>query len=179
MTSLWTKFSQKTRQNIKNFYMNNSIVKFLTNNIVYVKTNSTIRNIVINLRFSLRRCIGKPAENNTLRLTLSKCEFIGAEVTVEKSTSTSMVGLSGIIVRETQRLFEIINKKSEYKSNSWCFCCKQTILVCSFFAEIPKRSTVLSFTVGPMQCTVIGKHFMTRPAERSVKKIKSLMFADI
>lgn len=66
----------------------------------------------------IKRCIGKPIVNSgSLGVILGKCEFIGADLRVEKSTSPTVVGLKGIVIKETQKIFEIVNENSELKSN--------------------------------------------------------------
>lgn len=68
----------------------------------------------------IRRAIGKPVAQvteggNSLSLILSKCEFLGADVRVEKSKDPNMVGTRGIVVRETRKMFEIINSRSLHR----------------------------------------------------------------
>lgn len=65
----------------------------------------------------IKRCIGGPVkeENNSLRVILGKCEFIGGDVTVEKALSAGCVGMNGIVIKETQKMFGIVNKNSKYQ----------------------------------------------------------------
>lgn len=69
----------------------------------------------------IKRCIGKPVahykdESSSLRVILGKCEFIGAPLCVERSTVPNMVGMNGIVIKETKSLMEIITQKSQRKS---------------------------------------------------------------
>lgn len=47
---------------------------------------------------------------------LASADFHGAEVTVVRSRCMGMVGLSGIVVRDTKFTFQIVTKKDELKS---------------------------------------------------------------
>ena len=47
---------------------------------------------------------------------LASADFHGAEVTVVRSRCMGMVGLAGIVVRDTKFTFQIITKKNELKS---------------------------------------------------------------
>lgn len=69
----------------------------------------------------IKKCIGKPVihltdKNSSLMVILAKCEFIGASVKVEKCLSSGMVGMSGIVIKETQKVFHIVTEKSALKS---------------------------------------------------------------
>lgn len=48
---------------------------------------------------------------------LASADFHGSEVVVVRSRCVGMVGLKGIVVRDTKFTFQIINKKNELKSN--------------------------------------------------------------
>lgn len=77
----------------------------------------------------IKRCIGKPvthlndANSSSLRVILGKCEFIGADLKVEKCTDTSLIGVSGIVVRETQKMMGIVTTQSRFKSMYFLFVC--------------------------------------------------------
>lgn len=49
---------------------------------------------------------------------LTSADYHGAEVTVVRSRCVSMVGLNGIVVRDTKFTFQIITKKNELKSET-------------------------------------------------------------
>lgn len=49
---------------------------------------------------------------------LASADYHGAEVTVVRSRCVGMVGLAGIVVRDTKFTFQIITKKNELKSKS-------------------------------------------------------------
>ncbi|KAK9876374.1 hypothetical protein WA026_012685 [Henosepilachna vigintioctopunctata] len=91
---------------------------------------------------------------------VSKCELIGAEVTVIRSKVPSQIGISGVLVLETKMTFQLVTRQSKLR----------TIL---------KETAVFEFQLDNMKFTVFGKHLLTRPSERSVKKIKSHMVPDL
>lgn len=49
---------------------------------------------------------------------LASADYHGAEITVVRSTCASLVGLSGIVIKDTKFTFQLISKKNELKSNS-------------------------------------------------------------
>ena len=49
---------------------------------------------------------------------LASADYHGSEVTVVRSRCVGMVGLAGIVVRDTQFTFQIITKKNELKSKT-------------------------------------------------------------
>lgn len=51
---------------------------------------------------------------------LTSAEYHGAEVTVARSRCVGMVGLEGIVVRDTKFTFQIITKTNELKSKISC-----------------------------------------------------------
>ena len=51
---------------------------------------------------------------------LASADFHGAEVIVVRSRCVSMVGLGGIVVRDTKFTFQVITKKNELKSKLLC-----------------------------------------------------------
>lgn len=50
---------------------------------------------------------------------LTKSEFIGAEITVVRSTVPSTVGITGTVVLETKSTFQIVTPNSELKSKTY------------------------------------------------------------
>lgn len=47
---------------------------------------------------------------------LASADYHGAQVTVIRSRCTSLVGLAGIVVRDTKFTFQLITKKNHLKS---------------------------------------------------------------
>ena len=55
---------------------------------------------------------------NSVGSKLASADYHGAEVTVVRSKCMGMVGLAGIVVRDTKFTFQIITKKNELKSKT-------------------------------------------------------------
>ena len=55
---------------------------------------------------------------NSAGSKLASADYHGAEVTVVRSRCVGMVGLAGIVVRDTKFTFQIITKKNEVKSET-------------------------------------------------------------
>lgn len=58
---------------------------------------------------------------------LASADYHGAKIMVVRSRCTSLVGLAGIVVRDTKFTFQIITQKDELKSRSF-FSQKDTML---------------------------------------------------
>lgn len=84
---------------------------------------------------------------------LAKSELIGAEITIVKSNSPTLVGMTGTIVYETKMTIQIVTPQSKLK-------------------VILKENAVFEFRLDRMKFTIYGKHIMTRSADRSTKKFK-------
>lgn len=50
---------------------------------------------------------------------LGSADYHGAEITVVRSRCVGMVGLAGIVVRDTKFTFQVITKKNELKSEEY------------------------------------------------------------
>ncbi|XP_059474745.1 ribonuclease P protein subunit p29 [Neocloeon triangulifer] len=101
---------------------------------------------------------GGVSEQGTLML--QKADFHGAVIRVVRSKCSSLVGSQGIILMDTKNMFQIICKNNMVKS-------------------IPKQSSLFEITIQDLTISVFGKHFITKPAERSTKKVKARMLKDI
>ncbi|KAF2887673.1 hypothetical protein ILUMI_18500 [Ignelater luminosus] len=91
---------------------------------------------------------------------LTKSEFIGAEITVIRSTVPSTVGITGTVVLETKSTFQVVTPNSQLKN-------------------LLKRPSVFVFTLDGRKFTIFGKHLNIKPNERSIKKIKISILPDI
>jgi len=99
-------------------------------------------------------------EWNSFSVIVAKSEMVGAELKVVKSKVPSLIGMSGTVVLETKMTFQIVTPQNQLK----------TIL---------KDTSVFEFILDNMKFTFLGKYLATRPSDRSVKKIKSLMQPDL
>ncbi len=55
---------------------------------------------------------------NSIGAKLATADYHGAELTVVRSRCMGMVGLAGIVVRDTKFTFQIVTKKNELKSKT-------------------------------------------------------------
>ncbi|XP_065337846.1 ribonuclease P protein subunit p29 [Cloeon dipterum] len=93
-------------------------------------------------------------------LLLQKADYHGAVVKVVRSRCLSLVGVKGIILMDTKNTFQIICEDNSVKT-------------------IPKSSSLFEVHLEDITFTVFGKHFLTKPAERSTKKIKQRVVKDL
>lgn len=108
---------------------------------------------------------------------LARSELIGSEIKVVRSKCPSHVGLTGTVVLETKMTFQIVTPMSQFKSNFFALPLLQIANFC--VVVIPKNSSVFEFFLDTIKFTVFGKHIMTKPSERSVKKIRLQMLPDL
>ena len=89
-----------------------------------------------------------------------KIDYHGAKFEVKKSKCESFVGISGIIVKETKNMFEIITQQNELKA-------------------IPKRETLFEFLIHGHKISIYGNAIVGRPGERMVKRFKNTYESDM
>ncbi|KAJ3282099.1 RNase P/RNase MRP complex subunit, partial [Borealophlyctis nickersoniae] len=85
---------------------------------------------------------------------MTKADFHGAIMTVTRSKCPANVGLSGIVIKETENMFYIVTKDDKSKM-------------------IPKQHHVFTLKVRDALVTLYGNQFVARSAERAAKKFKS------
>ncbi|XP_017074205.1 ribonuclease P protein subunit p29 [Drosophila eugracilis] len=85
---------------------------------------------------------------------LVKLDLHGAKLKVIESKCRTLENLEGICVMDTKNVLKILSKDNRLRT-------------------IPKSQCVFGMKVGNMEFTIFGQHLNIRPAERSVKKIKS------
>ncbi|KND05125.1 uncharacterized protein SPPG_00795 [Spizellomyces punctatus DAOM BR117] len=91
---------------------------------------------------------------------MMKADYHGALLTVAKSKCPTYIGISGIVIKETENMFYIITKDD---------CMK----------IIPKRNNVFTFQVNTNLFTLYGNQFRTRAGERAAKKFKEKPTVDL
>lgn len=99
-------------------------------------------------------------EWNTFSAIIYKSELIGAKVKIVRSKVPSLIDMEGILVWETKTTFQIVAPDSKLKT-------------------IPKETSLFEFQVDNLKFTLFGKHLMTKPGDRSSKKVKTHMLPDI
>ena len=129
---------------------------------------------------------------------LASADYHGAELLVVRSRCTSLVGLTGIVVRDTKFTFQIITKRNELKSEFLGFQVNETLklLVLIRTLVIPKRHTIFQFEIPqhtgveraeppsiesdqkekpnlpPIVFELHGSQFENRATDRATKKFK-------
>jgi ribonuclease P protein subunit POP4 len=85
---------------------------------------------------------------------ISRADLHGAYLTVTQCKCTPNIGISGIVVKDTKNLFEIITRDDKLKM-------------------IPKAHTNFRLSVGGINLILFGNQLRSRPAERISKKLKN------
>ncbi|XP_068623763.1 ribonuclease P protein subunit p29 [Battus philenor] len=92
--------------------------------------------------------------------TLYRADFHGSILEVVRSKCPSYVGKKGICIMDTRNTFKIVS-------------------INNIVTTIPKRECVFDMYICDIKVTLFGKHLCVRPAERSTKKVKSVMHPDL
>jgi len=102
------------------------------------------------------------ASGSNLEARLIKADFHGAIITVTRSTSPGMIGLTGILLQETENTFNIITKEDKIK-------------------VIPKANSYFQLKLGTISqaVTIFGNHFCFRSFERSARRFKGKMTIEL
>uniref|UniRef100_A0A182KAQ1 Ribonuclease P protein subunit p29 n=1 Tax=Anopheles christyi TaxID=43041 RepID=A0A182KAQ1_9DIPT len=100
------------------------------------------------------------AKYNTIVASLLKADYHGAKIHIVRSKQPSVVGMKGIVVLETKGTFKMISKDNKLRT-------------------IPKNDSQFEVFLHDKVVTLFGKHLNARPAERSVKKMKTFAFPDL
>ncbi|XP_014246486.1 ribonuclease P protein subunit p29 isoform X2 [Cimex lectularius] len=86
---------------------------------------------------------------------LWKADYHGAYIKVSKSTCPSLVGVEGILVFETRNMLKLLGKDN-------------------ILRNIPKMSCEFKLRLGDYELSFLGKNFMVRSSDRSIKKLKGM-----
>nr|XP_040236153.2 ribonuclease P protein subunit p29 [Anopheles coluzzii] len=100
------------------------------------------------------------ARYNTIVASLLKADYHGAKIHIVRSKQPSVVGMKGIVVLDTKGTFKMISKDNKLRT-------------------IPKNDSQFEVFLQDKVITIFGKHLNARPAERSVKKMKTFAFPDL
>ncbi|KAH9854136.1 RNase P/MRP p29 subunit [Lenzites betulinus] len=109
---------------------------------------------------------------------LIKADFHGAVVTVRKSKNSCLVGLSGIVVHETENAFKVITQKDQLKmipKQNSIFAFAVPLYATPALTSLPSSSSAPARTVSEMphiEFELYGNHFCFRAAERAGRKFK-------
>ncbi|KAJ3022815.1 RNase P/RNase MRP complex subunit [Thoreauomyces humboldtii] len=91
---------------------------------------------------------------------LLKADYHGAHFTVVKAKCPSFIGLSGIVIKETELMFYLVTRKNQMKM-------------------IIKKNAVFTFETNGQLFTLFGNQFQTRAGERVAKKYKDKATVDL
>ncbi|OWA52048.1 putative Ribonuclease P protein subunit p29 [Hypsibius exemplaris] len=93
-----------------------------------------------------------PARVAVTQDDLTKADYHGALLKVMESPNASLIGLEGIVVRETRNMFHVITRQDKLKILQKSVC----IFMC---------------TCGGTKIKIFGNNFCARPADRIKKKM--------
>ncbi|XP_043260928.1 ribonuclease P protein subunit p29 isoform X1 [Colletes gigas] len=97
-----------------------------------------------------------PTDSNweTVNQQLIKADFHGAEISVVGSKCPSLIGLHGIVIQDSKNTFRI--------------CGKDNII-----RTIPKDVIIMNIYLKQIKLELFGKDISIKPADRTIKKLKS------
>ncbi|XP_076636604.1 ribonuclease P/MRP subunit POP4 isoform X1 [Colletes latitarsis] len=97
-----------------------------------------------------------PTDSNweTINQQLIKADFHGAEISVVGSKCPSLIGLHGIVIQDSKNTFRI--------------CGKDNII-----RTIPKDVIIMNIYLNQIKLELFGKDISIKPADRTIKKLKS------
>jgi len=133
---------------------------------------------------------------------LGSADYHGADLMVVRSRCVGMVGLRGIVVRDTKFTFQVITNKNELKS---MFLAPRLIntAVLTHWAALPKRHSIFRVEIPqatglksvpaaekmateegdpdakPLAYEIHGSHFENRATDRATKKFKQRNMFDL
>ncbi|KAJ3317038.1 RNase P/RNase MRP complex subunit [Blyttiomyces sp. JEL0837] len=93
------------------------------------------------------------AMTESLLSKVVKADYHGAVLTVTHAKTASDIGISGIMIKETENMFYVVKRDDKVKA-------------------IPKKSHIFAFEFGGLLFTLFGNHVKGRPADRIAKKFK-------
>jgi len=94
-----------------------------------------------------------PLPHSALPARLIKADFHGAKITVDRSKCPTLIGITGILIQETENTMKLVTPDDKMKI-------------------IPKKGCVFSVNVLGKKVEIFGNHILYRSSERSVKKFK-------
>ncbi|KAF2368165.1 Ribonuclease P protein component 1 [Trinorchestia longiramus] len=89
----------------------------------------------------------------TVQNKFKKIEFFGSKLSVTRSKCPSLVGATGIVIKETKSTFTIICEDNNVK-------------------VLPKVHSEFKFVIGDIDFTILGSHLYQRPVERARHNFK-------
>lgn len=100
------------------------------------------------------------SQYNQFTSDILKADYHGAKISVVRTKNPSLVGIRGIVILETKGTFKVVSKDNKVRT-------------------IPKMDSVFVIHWNNVDVTIFGKQLSSRPAERSVKKVKMFPECDL
>ena len=91
---------------------------------------------------------------------LQKADYHGCLMTIVKSKVPTLVGQSGIVIKDTENMFYLVTAGNRLK-------------------KFPKLGSNFTFMVGDTLFSLFGSQFRHRPGERVTKKIKNKVSVEL
>lgn len=94
----------------------------------------------------------QPNNQSSVQEDLTKADFHGSLMKIVNSTNSTLIGLEGIVVRETKNTFHLITREDQLK-------------------VVPKAVCTFMCSIRKVQIKIFGVNFCARPADRIKKKL--------
>uniref|UniRef100_T1J485 Ribonuclease P protein subunit p29 n=1 Tax=Strigamia maritima TaxID=126957 RepID=T1J485_STRMM len=106
---------------------------------------------------NLKKTITNPEE---MKSVLLKADYHGCRLLVSRAKNQSLVGVTGIVIREMKNCFMCITRENKIKT-------------------LPKQNSVFNFQIGDNLFTLYGNHFRVKTTDRKAKNFKSKPTIDL
>lgn len=111
---------------------------------------------------------------NTMLPKLSSADYNGCLLTVLESRNPALIGITGIVIYESQHLFIIVVPPMTSQANGRTVSPNEMV---GGLRILPKRHTLFGFSVdngdSTVHFTMIGSRFELRSADRAARKFKA------
>mmetsp|Transcript_34469 Transcript_34469/g.84480 ORF Transcript_34469/g.84480 Transcript_34469/m.84480 type:complete len:197 (-) Transcript_34469:2338-2928(-) len=108
----------------------------------------------------LRLADSEPLDREWIAERITRMDLHGAMLQVIRSRDPTMVGKTGVVVRETANTFFIVSESSA--------------TIC-----VPKQPSVFEFAVADIRLQLVGAAVAYRPSERSARRFKRRHFGSM
>ncbi|KIJ62978.1 hypothetical protein HYDPIDRAFT_168910 [Hydnomerulius pinastri MD-312] len=106
---------------------------------------------------------GKMPSFSSMHAKLVKADYHGSILTVRQSRNPCLVGISGIVIHETENAFRIITRKDQLKRSSH-FSCDCELFSFSVEAVIPKQNSIFALAI-PLYTTLTTSSSESEPIQ--------------
>lgn len=98
---------------------------------------------------------------------IAKLETFGMKITVTRSNCQSYIGLSGIVCRDCENVFKIINPQNRIISNFNLNHFEKILII-----AIPKVGSIFTLTIKEFDINLVGDYILGRTQKRLKRKLK-------